>query len=329
MCKPLPITRTSRHLAPRWAAAVLGLGLLLAGAGAGATAVATRGPVASADPASGWVQGALAEGGLAELNAAGSTEQFVPGYSVTTRAAADDSTGQMRGSAAYQLAAPRLLDAQFPAGLPGAFFSSHLSGLGTLGGGTLGETVQLQLTLDFHGAFLDLSGPRDTLLLGQVYVQSFSGRALSYTSNLQFSLAPSSAALRIDALGLAGGTPTSPAYAGALPVVLSSLTTDLRGRAQITFNAEVGQTLFVSADFAGGAGPVVRSGQDQAGGARVEAWGTAGLHLLLPAGLTLEQTSGVLSAPGIASTVPEPAGHWLWLAAGPLLWLRRRRHRVG
>lgn len=302
-----------------------GLALLLAAAQAGATAIATRGPVATATPESGWVQGVLVEGGLAELNPGNATEEFLPGYQVTTRSAADDVTAQLRGSAAYALAANQPLSGAFASGLPGAFFDSFLQGQAVVAGGTPGSTVRLRLTLDFHGAFLDVTGPHDLLLQGELFVSGAQGGTAAFASDLQFSLAPGSNTVRTDLTGVAGGTPTSPAYAGALPVVVSSQASDLRGTAQINFDALVGDTLYVQAAFAGGAGPVARLGQAQAGTARVEAWGTAGLHLLLPDGTTLEQASGVLAAPGIASSVPEPTAGWLFAAGLPLLAIAIRR----
>lgn len=324
---PGAIRTQRRNGAARPAALCCLAALLLAAAQAGATAIATRGPVATADPASGWVEGTLVEGGLAQLNAANASEEFLPGYTVTTRAAADDLTARMRGSAAYSLAANRPLSGAFAGGLPGAFFDNFLQGQAVVAGGVPGATVHLQLTLDFHGAFLDVTGPHDMLLQGELFVSGAQGGAASYMSDLQFSLLPGSATVRTDLTGVAGGTPTSPAYAGALPVVVSSVATDLRGTAQISFDALVGDTLYVQAAFAGGAGPVVRSGQAQAGTARVEAWGTAGLHFPLPDGVTLDQASGVLAAPGITSSVPEPGTGGLWLAGAALLGVAIRRGR--
>lgn len=313
----LPRASASSH---PWATVLaLGLGLLLATSQAGATAIATRGPVATADPATGWFEGVQVEGGLAQLNAGNASEEFVPGYRVSTRAAADDVNAQMRGSAAYSLATNVPLTGTLAGGLPGVFFDNLLIGQGVLAGGPVGSTVRLQLAFEFHGAFLDVTGLHDMLLEGQLYISGAQGGRASYMSDLQFSLVSGSNAVRTDLTGVAGGTPNSPAYAGALPVVVSSQATDLRGTAQVSFDAVVGDSIYVQAAFAGGAGPVVRLGQAQAGTARVEAWGTGGLHMHLPAGYTLEQATGVLAAPGIASNVPEPAAAWLWLAGLPLL----------
>lgn len=314
----------------RAAVAALGLALALLASAAGATAIATRGPVATADPATGWFEGVLVEGGLAELNPGNATEEFLPGYRVSARAAADDVNVQMRGSAAYSLAANVPLTGSFASGLPGVFFDSFLIGQGVVAGGMPGSTVRLQLALEFHGAFLDVTGPHDMLLQGQLYVSGAQGGGASYMSDLQFSLLPGSSTVRTDLTGVAGGTPTSPAYAGALPVVISRQAGDLRGIAQISFDAVVGDALYVQAAFAGGAGPVARQGQAQAGSARVEAWGTAGMQLLMPTGYSLAQASGVLAAPGILSNVPEPVAAWLWLAGLPLLAavVSRRRPRA-
>lgn len=315
---------------PRRAAGVaVGLALQLLAGTAGATAIATRGPVSAAGPVNGWVQGAIAEGGLAELNSANTTEEFLAGYRVTTRAAADDVAARMRGSAAYALAANQPLTGVYAGGLPGAFFDSFLQGQGVLAGGPVGTTVRLQLAFEFHGAFLDVTGPHDMLLQGQLYIAGAQGGTAAYMSDLQFSLVPGGNTVRTDLTGVAGGTPTSPAYAGALPVVTSSLATDLRGTARISFDAVVGDALYVQAAFAGGTGPVVRQGQAQAGTARVEAWGTGGLHLQLPTGYTIAQATGVLAAPGLVSNVPEPAAAWLVLTGLPLLTaaLRARRPR--
>jgi hypothetical protein len=284
---------------PLWPALLLPLALCLT-PDVQAQAIATRGPVPGT-AAPNYLEGAQVVSGAAALNAAGASETFAPGYQVTSRASADLVSGEMKGTASFVLAA----DSAAP--LRDVFFDDFLFGSGVLSGGTPGSTVSITLQMMVHGSFSALTTGVEAVLLGNLY-------AGGYQSQLEFHQR-GSAAVQVVRVGLAGGFPNSPPYDDALPVVVSSSASDLRGLARIRFDAVVGSPLSVQAAFGGAATPQAQGGVLRAGSGGVDAWGTSQLQLLLPDGVALTQADGVLaSAAVVASAVPEPSVLVLWLA---------------
>lgn len=284
-------------------AALIGLASLPS---AWATATVTRSPVPGF-AAPNYLEFAYAEAGLAELNPGGAVEDFAPGYHVTTRGAADNGTGQIRGSAGY------VLDANTAGSLPGAQFDNFLDGAGVLTGGTPGSTVTLTVLLDAHGSFASRVGQPQGILLAYLYVGD-ANQFIQYGSQLEFNWVPATGAVQTSGRGFQGSSPTGPAYADAQPLVFSSSASNLSGQARISFQATVGAPLYVQGVLGGAAGPLVKSGVSQASAGLVEAWGTAQLQLLLPSGYALSQATGALASPQVTSPVPEPHNAALLLA---------------
>jgi hypothetical protein len=311
--------RFSSSLPVRWCVTTgIASMLMLASSASYASAYATRGPVLGAPAETGYVGGTVSESGLAESNPSGATEDFAPGYHVTTRASADNTTGALKGSAGYKLDNNTSSTATT---LPGAFFDDILYGQGVVTGGTFGSTVKLTLTLDVHGAFTDLTGKSDVGMQAYLYADN-------YLSQLEFSRLPGTTTIATYAVGRSGTLPNSPLYADATPLVFSTASGDLRGQARITFNAVVGQLFNIEAAFAGGAGPVISGGQYLASSANVDAWGTAQLHLLLPSGYSITGTTGALTN-AITTSVPEPSSAWLFAMGGLILMVRGMRQKTG